>query len=162
MKVNTSFVQCTSDAHSDIKEAIEYVKSGHLVVNGEVIELKVFPVQQSSQKRSDQKYPCRVCEALGQDRKFKTADSMNKHLRSHFYQLLNKQCKYCGKSSFPRIDNHQTICPMKPRTEPTVENGKLNQIQKAESTKNHQNIRPMSPRNMPTVEFSQLKASEST
>jgi len=103
----------------DIKEAIEYVKKRNLVVNEEVIELKVFPAQQSSQKTSDQKHPCRVCEALGQDRKFKTADSMNKHLRSHFYQLLNKQCKFCKKSSFPRIDNHQNICPMNPKNKTT-------------------------------------------
>ena len=115
----------------DIKEAIECVKKGHLVVNDEVIDLKVFPAQPSSHKNADQKHPCRVCEALGQDRKFKTADSMNKHLRSHFYQLLNKQCNYCKKSSFPRIDNHQKVCPKNPKNMAPIEDA--NKLGKNES-----------------------------
>ena len=103
---------------SDIERAIRYVKSGALraCVNGKpdvVVELKEFPVQSTSHKSDLQTHMCFVCDALGQKRMFKTPDARNKHIRSHFWQVLNKPCKYCKKVFF-RTDNHQNICKQKP------------------------------------------------
>lgn len=104
---------------SDIERAIKYVKSGSLraCVNGKrdsVVELKEFPAS-TSDKSDAQTHKCIVCDALGQKRMFKTPDARNKHVRSHFWQVLNKPCKYC-KLVFFRTDNHQNICTLNPAT----------------------------------------------
>ena len=103
----------------DVQRVIKSVKAGELTctVNGEKgvrVELKEFPIQPSSHKTGDQKHVCIVCEALGQSRKFKTPDARNKHVRSHFWQILNKPCKFC-KRVYERMDNHQNICEMNPK-----------------------------------------------
>ena len=81
--------------------------------------MKEFPVQASRENKSDQALKCRVCEALDQNRLFKTKDALNKHVRSHFYQLLNKKCEYCGLK-MPRMDNHKAVCPDNPKKRDTT------------------------------------------
>ena len=118
-KETACFVLELNSPKSDIERAIKYVKSGSLqaCVNGKrdsVVELKEFPAS-TSDKSDAQTHKCMVCDALGQKRMFKTTDARNKHVRSHFWQVLNKPCKYC-KLVFFRTDNHQHICKLNPAT----------------------------------------------
>ena len=46
-------------------------------------------------------------------RAFKKKDSMIKHVRSHFYQVLHTPCRWCGAKT-PRMDNHKMVCTKNP------------------------------------------------
>ena len=52
---------------------------------------------------------------MGVERKFKKRDALMKHIRSHWWKVLNKPCRYCGELE-KRMDNHLAKCSMNPKS----------------------------------------------
>jgi len=103
-----------SVSEKDIKMVVNACRYQKLEFEGEIVEIKTFEKKSKQARNKMKNYKCKVCAVMNLESFFTNQDALMKHVKCHFWMILNDKCNWCDKR-FPRLDNHKEVCPNQPR-----------------------------------------------